>query len=545
MYKTFDEPQDKADSGLPTYLKYGWGWTPFGFLERLVSTFGWRFVFIVFACYHVANGLNSAIVGQSKGYMFEHYGVNAADAEIMTAIEKMTWAFLPILGVISDIFPIFGFQKAPYMFFFSVVGCAVALLLALDTHFLFPVKVVVMFFFFISLQGSVCTFLLQAQIAVKITEHPKEGPTLIMFKWIGSGMLTGAAAFAVPVLLDGYGLHSVYWVCAFASLIAVWPLACNYLGESQLTPSEVQENQDHFTYNRQQLIVPSGMLVIGILLILLGNLNLSATAQFACSLALLIIMCECIFLVMDRDVALVAVFFAFLSAVQPNIEGAEFYFWNDTDLQYPEGPHVDKETYVTAKDTLGSFGSIVGFVLYHMVVKNWRFCTAMMTMQIMLAFSFWTKAFTYLRLSLYFGIPDQFMLVASQIALQLPAMNLLILSSLMMMRMCPPGREGSMMAIMMGANELGHTVAKYFGSCLFEQLGVLPAGNPNESAQFENLWVCVFLQGFLPMLWMVLFAPIMVPDATQTEVVLGSGPRVSGAASLLAQGSAARGSADV
>mmetsp|Transcript_154700 Transcript_154700/g.273236 ORF Transcript_154700/g.273236 Transcript_154700/m.273236 type:complete len:546 (+) Transcript_154700:105-1742(+) len=545
MYKTFDEPQDKADSGLPTYLKYGWGWTPFGFLERLVSTFGWRFVFIVFACYHVANGLNSAIVGQSKGYMFEHYGVNAADAEIMTAIEKMTWAFLPILGVISDIFPIFGFQKAPYMFFFSVVGCAVALLLALDTHFLFPVKVVVMFFFFISLQGSVCTFLLQAQIAVKITEHPKEGPTLIMFKWIGSGMLTGAAAFAVPVLLDGYGLHSVYWVCAFASLIAVWPLACNYLGESQLTPSEVQENQDHFTYNRQQLIVPSGMLVIGILLILLGNLNLSATAQFACSLALLIIMCECIFLVMDRDVALVAVFFAFLNAVQPNIDGAEFYFWNDTDLQYPEGPHVDKETYITAHDVLGSYGSMVGLLFYYWVLKNWRFRTALMTTQILIALAFWTKIFTYLRLNLYFGIPDQFMLIASEVAVQFPGANRWILLSLLMMRMCPAGQEGSTMAILLGADQLGHTVSKYFGSCLFEQLGVLPAGNPNESAQFENLWVCVFLQGFLPMLWMVLFAPIMVPDATQTEVVLGSGPRVSGAASLLAQGSAARGSADV
>jgi len=538
MYKTFDEPQDKADSGLPTYLKYGWGWTPFGFLERLVSTFGWRFVFIVFACYHVANGLNSAIVGQSKGYMFEHYGVNAADAEIMTAIEKMTWAFLPILGVISDIFPIFGFQKAPYMFFFSVVGCAVALLLALDTHFLFPVKVVVMFFFFISLQGSVCTFLLQAQIAVKITEHPKEGPDLVMFKWFGSVAISLASAIAVPVMLDGYGLHSVYWVCVFASLIAIWPLSRNYLGESQLMPSEIQENQDNLMQNWQRLIVPSAMLVIGILLILLGNLNLSATAQFACSLALLIIMCECIFLVMDRDVALVAVFFAFLNAVQPNIDGAEFYFWNDTDLQYPEGPHVDKETYITAHDVLGSYGSMVGLLFYYWVLKNWRFRTALMTTQILIALAFWTKIFTYLRLNLYFGIPDQFMLIASEVAVQFPGANRWILLSLLMMRMCPAGQEGSTMAILLGADQLGHTVSKYFGSCLFEQLGVLPAGNPNESAQFENLWICVFLQGFLPMLCMVLFSPFMIPDATQTEVVVGSGPRVSGAASLLARGSA-------
>jgi len=94
------------------------------------------------------------------------------------------------------------------------------------------------------------------------------------------------------------------------------------------------------------------------------------------------------------------------------------------------------------------------------------------------------------------------------------------------------------MAIMMGGTNIGHTVGKFFGAFLFEQSAVLPNGSLQESSEFQNLWIGAFLQGFLSLPFVVLAAPFMLPDAKQTEVLLGGEhQRESGAGSLLSRGS--------
>merc|ERR1712048_433327 len=66
-------------------------------------------------------------------------------------------------------------------------------------------------------------------------------------------------------------------------------------------------------------------------------------------------------------------------------------------------------------------------------------------------------------------------------------------SVMIMSRLCPRGLEATMFALLASASNLGSNISNYSGAFLLDVLGVRPNGGKNESDQFENLWLTLFL----------------------------------------------------
>merc|ERR1719497_146536 len=100
-------------------------------------------------------------------------------------------------------------------------------------------------------------------------------------------------------------------------------------------------------------------------------------------------------------------------------------------------------------------------------------------------------------------------------------------------QLCPDGMEATMYALLAGCVNLGTTVSSSCGAFLLQWLGCQPDGSPDESAQFEKLWVASLVSTILPLITAVVFIPWLIPDAKQTDKLLPDGDRDATKGSLL------------
>jgi hypothetical protein len=55
-----------------------------------------------------------------------------------------------------------------------------------------------------------------------------------------------------------------------------------------------------------------------------------------------------------------------------------------------------------------------------------------------------------------------------------------------------------------GASNFGRNLAAHQGAFIMDYLEIKPNGSPNESHQFNNLWLASLLSGFLPLVPLLL-----------------------------------------
>lgn len=506
MYNTLQSLQEKDT---PAKL---------GFVGRLRKAFGDDLLIAIFAGYHLLKGLNHQMLERCNEYLYQGYHLDSAAVQTTANIAGPTFAIKPFIGIVSDLYPIFGYRKAPYMFIVSVIGVACYLSLGADASYQLPVKVAIAMIFGMHVQGAVCELLTEAQYSEKVAEHPNEGPDLVTFVWFGWSVMAIVANIIVPPLLNNFGVHATYTVMAISASILFWPLLRNYLGERTYTAEEGEEVRSRLMQNWQLLIPSSTMLVIGFVWMFIGFSNFTPTHKLYVSLVFVFIQCCANYLTLRRDIANVAVFFLLYGMATPSLDGSTFYFYNDNASLYPDGPHFDKTFYVTVLNILGDVFNVCGMAMYAMFLKKWKYSSTLYFCQIILAVGHLLDAAQFKRLNLGLGIDDHVMILGARTTITLVGRVSIITQTLLMSRMCPPGFEGTLFAILQGGNNMGHSVAHILGGALFEQSGVLPNGTETDANKFKNLWILAVIEALLPLASMLL-VPLLIPDAKQTELL--------------------------
>jgi hypothetical protein len=102
----------------------------FGFtawLEDLEQTFGNNMLVLLFTIQHLVKGFLLEFMRKANPYIFKLYHVPAPQASVFTGVTSLPWAMKPMIGLISDVFPLWGYNKAPYMVITTVFGvCALS-----------------------------------------------------------------------------------------------------------------------------------------------------------------------------------------------------------------------------------------------------------------------------------------------------------------------------------------------------------------------------------------------------------------------------------
>lgn len=169
-------------------------------------------------------------------------------------------------------------------------------------------------------------------------------------------------------------------------------------------------------------------------------------------------------------------------ALSINIYQGMFYWLTDST----DGPSFAKAT-IGYIYSIGAVGALIGAILYQYGLKDYPFRKLCFWTQLLFGLSGMLDLCLVLRLNLKFGIPDYVFVVidacVSEMISRLKWMPILVLSS----KLCPPGIEGTLFALLMSIDNAGILSASWGGGLLLHVLNVT-------RTNFDKLWLAILIR---------------------------------------------------
>lgn len=487
----------------------------------LESHFGYKILTVVFSAQHVMKGFVYYLTAAAQPYVYAHYNVSAVQMQIYSGVTFLPWSLKPILGLMTDMLPVGGYNKAPYFMGASVLGSAGLLSVGLSPVGSLSTTLLVVCFFFLSLQISTVDLLSEAKYSAKLQEYPQYGPDLLSYVWFGL-TLAGLFASAISgvVILD-LGAEWAYLICGIPAALVIMPAALGFLEEQFQTREDVQATRRRFLFHQPEACFLCLLMFVGDAVVLAVGLCFSSAAvNCAVSVTVLFLLLTAFSLLLTPVIAKFAVYTMLQASLTWSISGASYYFYTDDAETYPEGPHFSAMFYNSVLGTMGTLLSLLGIVTYNRYLSHWSYRSLLVVANLAVFFFSQLDVMMFARLNIEYGISDYALVLGASCIESVIAnwqwMPLVVILSFL----CPKGMESTLYALLAGCHNFGSTVGSNCGAVLLEALGVSPSGAVGESEQFENLWIAAMVVSVLPLISTALLF-VLVPDATQSEMLVG------------------------
>eukprot|EP01059_Diplonema_ambulator_P027777 TRINITY_DN4644_c0_g1_i5.p1 TRINITY_DN4644_c0_g1~~TRINITY_DN4644_c0_g1_i5.p1 ORF type:complete len:612 (+),score=117.24 TRINITY_DN4644_c0_g1_i5:97-1836(+) len=510
------------------------GWLdPRGFMRELTTEFGTDFAVMLFSCYFGVKGTLYTML--SKGqlpYYMDYIKTSGADYQKYGTIAMTPWPLKAAMGALSDTVPIMGYHKSPYIVIATVLGLAGYVLLAVlplgdddseggkapddqgNTTMVAPVL-----FFVISLQIAAVDLLCQGRYAKMMVEKPKTGSTLV--SWVWACYFLGALTFGyglIGPISDNYSPRLLFGLgVPFAFQILI-PTLLGYMKEERLPSSAIQTDKirSHPRLYVLAILMAIGALSTNILTLFYGDLPI-----LILSWTWSIILVALSYWAMSRTLAHANTYMFFCNAFYVLIPGSMDPWYTGDPQCVPDGPHFSNTYYLTYSGIVGSIAALVGVCVFQIVFKNSTFRKAFWTTTVMKIVA---SGFDIIIVKRWHrpAIPDKVMYmfgdaIIAEVAAQLDFMPSVVLVS----KVCPPGYESMVYAMLGGFQNFGMQVARYTGGALATAMGVEISENGGVCS-YDNLPLLIFICHMLMPLLTIPLVFVLIPDARLTDDVLTS-----------------------
>lgn len=488
-------------------------------MQNLQDIFGFKLLALLFVVQHCVKGFGHGLVQQADPYLYRSYNVPAPEMQIFTTVAMIPWAMKPAMGLASDILPIGGFNKAPYVLMAAVLGVVACLVIGLIPHDMLNIRLVVVCMMMFQLLASTGDLLSEAKYASRIQERPAHGPKILSYVWFGLQAGGLVAVSCSGALISWFGPKILYLVVSIPVAAVILPTMLNYFEEHQQSAEEIQATRERF-YKQKEACFLCGIMLLGTITLSACGLifnDVVVNATVASVLALVVVISFGVLL--KPVIAKFSVFSMIQGSLMLSIRGATFYFYTDTPEQYPEGPHFSPFFYNTVMGVVGAVCSLVGIVCYQRFMSAWKYRNLLIAVNVGLSLLSLLDIVMFTRLNVRLGIPDHAFVLGSSALEQVVSQWAWMPQVVIISYLCPEGMEATMYALLAGSSNLGSAVASNIGALLLQRLGCTPSGSPNESATFEHLWVGSAISSALPLL-VILALFWLIPDARQNERLL-------------------------
>mmetsp|Transcript_6020 Transcript_6020/g.16425 ORF Transcript_6020/g.16425 Transcript_6020/m.16425 type:complete len:591 (-) Transcript_6020:111-1883(-) len=492
---------------------------PIKFFLELQEHFGYKLLALLFIVQHNLKGLSSAYFGRAQPYLLKSYHVPGPQMQIVSGIVKLPWALKPIIGLVSDVMPIGGYNKAPYMLVVSVLGALSCILIGVLPQEMLSITTIIVFGFFFNLQVSTCDLLSEAKYAEKMQAAPAHGPALLTYVWFGMQVGGLFAIMASGAVIHYMGPKMPYLIATVPAVLVLFPLAAGYLEERAVGAEELKEVRRRYLQQKEACFLCVLMLVGSVALMVVGLIWEDPLTNCMVAVSVGMMMLVSFSVVLTPVIARFNAFSLIQTALGVSTGGASFYFYTDTAEMYPEGPHFSEFFYNSVMGTAGSVCSLLGIFLYQRYMSTWKYRNMMITTNLVLSAFAVLDIMMFARVNVRFGIPDHALVMGLSIFESIIAQWQWMPQVVILSYLCPKGMEATMYALLAGCHNLGNTIASSMGALLLQQLHCQPSGVPNESEQFKNLWVAASVSTVLPLV-AILVLYRLIPDARQNEQIV-------------------------
>lgn len=434
--------------------------SPFVWFRMLGKELHWSFVFGVFVIYGVSQGLGWAIWRVASDYYWKDVQLmQPSQAQVYQGITSIPWIVKPIWGLLTDVLPMAGYRRRPYIIFAGLLGIISMLTLSLNQlHIFFALLAMTAG----SAGVAIADVTIDACIAQNSISHPQLAADMQSLCGLtaSTGSLLGFSISGLLVHAIGsqgvLGLLSIPSALVFTVGLVIKELPTPNFVYTEVCQKFLQANRTMWT-------------------------TLKCPAVWR----------PCLYIYASIALSL-------------NIQEGMFFWYTDPKA----GPSFSQGT-IGFMFAVGSMGSLLGVLLYQNILKDYPFRGLLLWSQLLSCFSGMLDLILVLRLNLKFGMPDFFFVVIdesmSQLINRLKFMPLLVLSS----KLCPPGIEGTFFALLMSIENFGSLTSSWVGGLLLHLLSVT-------RTDFGNLAVAILIRNImrllpLTLLWLV---PKSDPNST-------------------------------
>ena len=506
-----------AKSDLPTDTGF------FSTMSALRRDYGLQLLIMISLSSHWCKGFCRSQYMQSIRYLLQAWNVSGPRIDSLTAIIEVPWSLKPMLALCSDLFPLFGYSKNPYIFLTTVLGIAglcVACFISPESSV--PAELPAGGLFLATFAWMTCDILVEGVYSRRMGEHVESGPSLVVFINVGQQiavLISSLLSGFVLEHLDGFqGLSGAQWNLAFCIVptsLVLLPVCFNYLGESKTSPAR------SILRTQKEVVALSFITCIGSLIfVTVGIVSVDSTQPFfITALVVLLLVNFSSWFFLRPIIGRLVLFLAIASASNLSLGGAAHYFYTDPPSAYPEGPHFEPWFFVTVCGLAGAVASIAASLVF-VFFKSVSFRKIYTVFILLNAALSLPNCLLFARVNLTWGISD-YWFVASDTVVQ-SAMNVLyfIPGFLLLSRVCPNKIESTMFAILASNTNLAQTITYPISGYICEGFGIVPTGADNESSVFDNLWIANIVMAGIKLAPLACIS--LLPACRMTDAVVHS-----------------------
>lgn len=304
-------------------------------LDVLAANFGWPLLMMLFASQHLMKGFVTAFTGACVSFLYAAYKVPGPQMQIYGGVTQLPWAMKPVIGLISDAIPIFGYHKAPYILVASLFGIVSCASIGLIPQEHLTITRLVGCIFMMQMQFSICDLLTEAKYAEKMRGKPEHGPALMTYVWFGLNCGGLLAVAAIGPLISSYGVKLPFVLAVPLLSFILVPLAQNCLEERPKNRQELEDSRKQLFEQREACFLCFLMFIGTVILTIIGVTYESARVNAYASLIVAFFMLVSFSVVLRPIIAKVNAFFLIQTSLGFSVGGGAFYFYTDTPEQYP------------------------------------------------------------------------------------------------------------------------------------------------------------------------------------------------------------------
>jgi folate/biopterin transporter len=396
-------------------------------------------------------------------FLKDELGLSPADVSSLLGIVALPWIIKPVFGFISDGLPIFGYRRRPYLILSGILGAISWVSLATLVHTPMTATLVIALG---SLSVAVSDVIVDSLVVERArTESQAEAGSLQSLCWGTSAFGGLITAYFSGWLLEHFTTRTVFWITATFPLIVsmvAWLIAESPVSDSSASDSNHQT--DSSTVGEQ-----------------IKRLR-QAVAQ--------------------KSIWLPAAFI-FIWQATPTADAA-FFFFTTNELGF-EPEFLGRVRLVT------SIAALVGVWIFQRFLKTIPFRVIFGWSTVLSAILGMSMLLLVTHANRTLGIDDRWFSLGDSLILtvmgQIAYMPVLVLAA----RLCPPGVEATLFALLMSVNNLASLFSYQLGAFLMRWFGIT-------QNNFDLLWVLVVIANVSTLLPLP-FLSWLPADEKQTDTL--------------------------
>jgi folate/biopterin transporter len=367
-------------------------------------------------------------------FLKDELGLSPAEVSALFGIVVLPWIIKPLFGFFSDGFPIFGYRRRPYLILSGILGTLAWVAMATVVHSSPAATIAILLS---SLSVAVSDVIVDSLVVERArAESQAEAGSLQSICWGASAFGGLITAYFGGFLLEHFTTRTVFWITATFPLIVcgvAWLIA-----ESPVENNPEDDNNSNFEDVK-------------------GQIKLLRQA-------------------ITKKVIWLPAAFLFIWLATPSSESA-FFFFTTNELHFqPE--FLGRVRLVT------SIAALFGIWIFQRFLKSVPFRVIFGWSTVISAVLGLTTLLLVTHTNRALGIDDHWFSLGDSLILtvmgQIAYMPVLVLAA----RICPPGVEATLFALLMSITNLAGLVSHELGAGLMHYLGVT-------ETNFDNMWLLV------------------------------------------------------